>query len=222
MRFEYLLVFVILSAMSSCTTKRKLISEIRTLKAEMKHLREERDMYLMKVKDHSDSRDETITNFLREIGDLKDQIKKLEEIEFDSDRVESNARFQKEQYKRLEEWSKALVKGYGPGIWTFGDPNLTRPLFDRKPVDPTVKGIVEEINAVKGIYGPNTILRKIENGIVYLGVDEDQKLTDQMGSFGANAFLQSVTYSLWSLEDVKCVDWNFEEGSHASPGRFCK
>jgi hypothetical protein len=53
-------------------------------------------------------------------------------------------------------------------------------------------------------------------------VDDAAKLTRRMGSFGARSYIRSTLYSLTSLPGVDCVHFHFQEGDHASPGRYCR
>lgn len=82
---------------------------------------------------------------------------------------------------------------------------------------------MEELNtSFQKADNPLLIYKRAEEGVVYLGVENAIKLTSMMGSFGAHSYMQSVIFSLTSLEGIKCVDFDFEEGDHAAPGKFCR
>ncbi len=127
----------------------------------------------------------------------------------------------KSQYKRLERWASDLTKGYGPGIWVYSDDHQW-PLYGHKPRDASVRGIVDELNEPRRqAGGPLLVLQGVEDGVVKIGVDNALKLTTQMGSAGATSYIMTTVYSLASLPEVDCVHFEFEEGDHAAPGKYC-
>lgn len=121
----------------------------------------------------------------------------------------------------LKEWSEKLVEGYGTGIWYIDKWSL--PIFVKSMPSADVKKIIEELNmrfAKDGL--PRIIFKEIKNKTVYVGVDNDDLLTQRMGSYGASTYLNSVTYSIASVKGINCVWFEFEEGDHAIPGEYCK
>ncbi|MBI5896925.1 MAG: hypothetical protein HZB24_13295, partial [Desulfobacterales bacterium] len=44
----------------------------------------------------------------------------------------------------------------------------------------------------------------------------------EMGTTGATAYLQAVTYTLTSVPSIKSVAFDFEAGDHAMPGRYAR
>lgn len=57
---------------------------------------------------------------------------------------------------------------------------------------------------------------------VKVKIDDASKLTQQMGSAGAEAYLAELTFSLTELSGVKAVKVDFEEGDHAMPGVYTR
>lgn len=56
----------------------------------------------------------------------------------------------------------------------------------------------------------------------YIGVDDDERLSRRMGSFGARSHINAVTYTITSVKDIDCISLEIEEGDHAVPGEYCR
>jgi hypothetical protein len=63
-------------------------------------------------------------------------------------------------------------------------------------------------------------LDSISNDTINIKISNDEFLTEQMGSCGANCFLGETVYSLTDNELIKYVKIDMNEGSHASPGVY--
>jgi hypothetical protein len=63
-------------------------------------------------------------------------------------------------------------------------------------------------------------LLKSSGDTIFLQIKNATKLTREMGSAGAQAYLAEVTFSFTELEGIKVVDLLFEEGDHAMPGSY--
>lgn len=61
---------------------------------------------------------------------------------------------------------------------------------------------------------------KTSNDTVYLKIPDAHYLTQQMGSTGPTLYLAGVVYNLTEIPGLHYVNFNFEEGDHASPGTF--
>jgi len=121
----------------------------------------------------------------------------------------------------IESWAETLVDGYGPGIWYFS--SSERPLFHHAPESLTLEAIVEELNELLKTDQIPTIRKEGLTGTtVQLSVSDDHKLAQGMGSSGAQSYLQVVLYSLASLPEINCVDFQFQEGDHSQPGLVCR
>ncbi|MFD2162543.1 hypothetical protein ACFSJU_09065 [Paradesertivirga mongoliensis] len=57
---------------------------------------------------------------------------------------------------------------------------------------------------------------------VNLRIADASKLTQEMGSAGAEAYLAEVTFSLTELPGIKAIKVEFEEGDHAMPGVYTR
>ncbi len=65
-------------------------------------------------------------------------------------------------------------------------------------------------------------LRRISNDTIYVVIPQADHLTQQMGSAGATSYLAAATYSLTELKAIRYVNYDFEEGSHLSPGTYSR
>jgi len=123
----------------------------------------------------------------------------------------------------LETWTDQLAEGYGPGVWYFNPNGTAYPLFHHNPTDPSLEGIAAELNQMLSEeVAPQIILDGVEGSTVQIRLSDDAALTQRLGSSGAQAYLQVVLYSLTSLPEIDCVDFDFLEGDHAQPGLYCR
>jgi hypothetical protein len=72
----------------------------------------------------------------------------------------------------------------------------------------------------KKYWGIKVDLVKLDAQMVTLKIDDATKLTQTMGSAGAEAYLAELTYSLTELPGIKKVEIDFQEGDHAMPGIY--
>ena len=69
---------------------------------------------------------------------------------------------------------------------------------------------------------PKVKFEKKKDGTVFISVDNEEQLEEEMGSNGAIGYMTMVTYSLTSVKGIDCVYFDIGEGEHASPGKYCK
>lgn len=121
----------------------------------------------------------------------------------------------------LTEWSRQLADRFGPGIWYFS--TAERPLPIKSIRDATPEVVVKELNRrfVQDKLPP-VVLEKIAGNVAHVTIGDEQQLTQHMGTTGATAFIEVVTYSLTSLESIDFVEFKFKEGDHAIPGRYSR
>jgi len=65
-------------------------------------------------------------------------------------------------------------------------------------------------------------LVKISSDTVYVKIPDSKKLTEEMGSTGAEEYMASATYTLTELKNIKYVNFAMKEGDHAGPGVFTR
>ena len=120
----------------------------------------------------------------------------------------------------MEEWIRFVIKAIGPCVWAGGP-------FDRpEPREIVGNGSPNELmSKLNGVFRtsklPEAILLRIEDGTAYVKIPDDERLTQGMGTSGAANYLNSITYTFWSVRDVECVAIDFEEGDHAFPVHSC-
>ena len=158
---------------------------------------------------------------------LTDANKKIEALEsqnnsFRQKLEEAYFKYENLQIQKTEmdEWTGYIIKGFGPCIWAGGQ--FERPI----PLEPVGNGtpdnLLAKLNAVfKRTDSPVATLSKIENGTAFIKIADDEKLTQGMGTSGAANYINSIAYTLLSVKSIQCVDFDFEEGDHAFPGREC-
>lgn len=66
---------------------------------------------------------------------------------------------------------------------------------------------------------PNVQLQfmKTSGDTVYMSIPEATYLTQQMGSTGPQLYFADVVYNLTEIGGIKYVNFDFEEGDHATP-----
>ncbi len=65
-------------------------------------------------------------------------------------------------------------------------------------------------------------LVKSSHDTVYVKIPDSKKLTQEMGSTGAENYMASATYTLTELKNIKFVNFALKEGDHAGPGVFSR
>lgn len=205
--------------LTACASNTQMTNELRRTNADLTEARKQRDMLRAKVSSLYDeierSRNQCHERYYasrRENVQLQDQLRECS-------RTASAVRRLEEENADLRKWSRSLVEGYGPGIWLVRDGH---PFYDRKPQAATIAGITNELNADFGARGlPSLVLKKVTGRVVHVEVTEGARLATAMGSSGAADYLLQTLYSLASLPEIDCVDFYFQEGDHAAPGRQC-
>ncbi len=61
---------------------------------------------------------------------------------------------------------------------------------------------------------------KTSHDTIYVRIPDSDKLTERIGSTGAEEYMASTTYSLTEIKGIKYVNYNFKEGDHAAPGVY--
>ena len=85
------------------------------------------------------------------------------------------------------------------------DPELFRTPADKEPIGP-----------------PKLKLIGIKGQVINIEVINDEYLTQRMGSAGAAEFLATATFTLTEYDNIKFVNFIFEEGDHAVPGLYSR
>ena len=157
-----------------------------------------------------------LTEKQKEIEQHKTNIelqKYLEEIEL-------NLEIESKEKQELKEWSVSLVKSVGPSIWYPSE--WQYPLPHKRLNTSNIQDIIKELNLLyEQERLPQIIFKKIEGKTIFISPSNSDQLTENMGSFGARSYMNSVTYTLTSVKEIDCVFFEFEPGDHAFPGKYC-
>lgn len=67
---------------------------------------------------------------------------------------------------------------------------------------------------------PKVRLQKVDRQTADIEIENDQLLSENMGSSGAQGYLASVTFTLTENPGIKSVNIIFSAGEHAMPGKY--
>jgi len=169
--------------------------------------------------------DTQLIEIKKQLTDLKDRHQALAQR---CNRIADQTALQEVEYENLKvkaaelsHWSRQLAETFGPGIWYFS--TAERPLPVEAIADATPEVIITELNRrfVRDKL-PLVVLEKIDGNTAQVQIGGEQQLTQHMGTTGATAFIEVVTYSLTSLKSIGYVEFRFKEGDHAIPGRYSR
>lgn len=105
-------------------------------------------------------------------------------------------------------------------LWHVND---TKGMKLEKPAVPgidtmSVKSMIRIINANYDSIHVDYI--KTSHDTMYVHISNSNMLTEQIGSTGAEMYMAATTWSLTGLKGINYVNYDFEEGDHASPGVY--
>lgn len=162
---------------------------------------------------------EALANANNKIQELSAQI---DQLRVENQQLKAKNDFLSYQNKDIQPWIQRLIAGYGTGIWYYGE-NINYPVFVKSMKGAGVQDIIAALNErFQKIKQPKIKYKKKEDGTVFIGVNNEEQLSERMGSEGALSYMAAVTYSLTSVKGIDCVYFDIGEGEHASPGRYCK
>lgn len=103
--------------------------------------------------------------------------------------------------------------------WLLDSDSLTR---QKNPLFSTVHLQEDSVIAVINQKFDHTTLQKVRksNDTLYLQIPDPQYFSNQMGSMGAGNYMATVVLNLTTVPGIKFLNFDFEEGSHASPGVY--
>ena len=163
-------------------------------------------------------RDTTIRSLEAQKAEIAQRCKRLEtgisELKAEYDNLKS-------QNEILSQWSKKVAQRFGPSLWYFGTDEKPLPVKPYRQASP--ERLTTELNRMFAKSKlPQVQLLKIVDNVAYVRIREELKLTQGMGTTGATAYIESVTYTLTSLPGIDYVDFDFHAGDHAMPGRYSR
>jgi hypothetical protein len=121
----------------------------------------------------------------------------------------------------LAQWSRQVAARFGPSVWFVGPDE--KPLPHQSIPNASPQRLLRRLNELFKQSGlPRAVLQKIEGDTAFIRILEQQRLTQEMGTTGATAYLQAITYTLTSIPSIQYVALDFEAGDHAIPGRYSR
>jgi len=81
------------------------------------------------------------------------------------------------------------------------------------------KKLIELLNRYKQI---EIEFLRLAGDTIFVNVKNDEVLTEQLGTCGADEYLGIVVLTLTEIKGIGKVNFDFEEGSHASPGTYSR
>lgn len=141
-------------------------------------------------------------------------LEKFENLQFEYDNL-------KIHNQELKDWSTALVSQYGNSVWFFSE--YEKPLPQESVKEATPQILINKLNKLFVKAGdPEVIIDKITDNAIHVSISDEAKLSQNLGTAGAASYINSVVYTLTSIESIKCVNFNFKEDGHAFPGKYCQ
>jgi TolA-binding protein len=162
---------------------------------------------------------QALANAHSKIQELSAQI---DQLKIENQRLKAKNDFLASQNKDIQPRMQQLIAGYGTGIWDYGE-NMNYPVFVKSMKGADVRDVIAALNKrFQHFKQPKIGFKKKEGSTVFIGVDNEEQLDEQMGSDGALSYMTAVAYSLTSAKGIDCVYFDIGEGEHASPGKYCK
>lgn len=108
-------------------------------------------------------------------------------------------------------------------IWIY-DYDRDMPVKNKEVNADTLSPIklVNFINAIEGHDKIHLEFIKTHLDTIFVKIKESTYLTQRMGSSGAKDYMSTTTFTLTELKGIKKVNFNFEEGDHATPGTYSR
>ena len=119
----------------------------------------------------------------------------------------------------------AVVIKNSPNIWTADFEPATNTFTFHKPTNANLatlsaNELVASINNNWDSVHLNLI--KVSHDTVYVTIPNSQKLTQGLGSTGAENYMATTTFSLTEMKGIKYVNYDFKMGDHAEPGVYSR
>lgn len=148
-------------------------------------------------------------------------VQKLERIRQENQRLDIRFQAKNVQCEDMKQWAHAIVDAHGPSIWYISE--FDYPTFSKAMPKAGIKQIIQELNRYfEKDQLPKIIFDRINGKTAYIKVSDENMLTQQMGTSGAESYMKAVLFSLASVGTIDCVWFEFTEGDHAMPGRYCR
>ncbi|HWR72984.1 MAG TPA: hypothetical protein VN604_07425 [Nitrospirota bacterium] len=153
---------------------------------------------------------------------IQEMSAQIDQLRIEIQRLKAKNDFLASQNELMQPRMQQLITCYGAGIWDYGE-DTNSAVFIKSMKGAGVRDVIAELNERFQKYKqPKIKIKKKEGRTVFIGVDNEEQLGEQMGSNGALSYMTAVTYSLISVKDIDCVYFDIGESGHASPAKYCK
>lgn len=120
--------------------------------------------------------------------------------------------------------SAVIIKN-SPDIWTADFQSTTNTFKIHKPANTrpdtlSANRLIASINNNWDAVHLNFI--KVSHDTIYVNIPNSERLTEGLGSTGAENYMATTTFSLTEIKGIKYVNYNFKMGDHASPGVYSR
>lgn len=108
------------------------------------------------------------------------------------------------------------------GLWRLDTLSETgRVVLRTKYPNASVYDIAKALNAAFRADSVSQFkINKVQEHTAYVKILDSGRLTQGLGPTGTKEYLAQVTFSLTSVPGIQSVDFDFEEGDHATPGTY--
>lgn len=117
----------------------------------------------------------------------------------------------------------AIVIKNNPDIWSADFEATTNTYKIHKPANARLDTLsVQKLVSMVDADSIHVNYVKISHDTMYVVIPNSDYLTQRIGSTGAENFMATTTFTLTEMKGVKYVNYQFEEGDHASPGVYSR
>ncbi len=119
----------------------------------------------------------------------------------------------------------AVVIKNSPDIWTADFESTTNTFTIHQPTNArldtlSADKLIASINNNWDSIHLNFI--KASHDTMYVNIPNSEKLTEGLGSTGAENYMATTTFSLTEMKGINYVNYDFKMGDHASPGVYSR
>jgi hypothetical protein len=149
------------------------------------------------VVQHKEVDQSRVDDDVRALADARGKIQalsgRIDQIGLENQRLKARNDLLESQARDMQPLIRQLVAGYGTGIWDYGN-NINFPVFVRSMRGANVREVIAALNERFRKFGqPRILYKKKHDHTVFIGVDNEDQLGEQMGSNGALSYMTSVT-----------------------------
>ncbi len=117
----------------------------------------------------------------------------------------------------------AIVIRNNPDIWSADFEATTNTYKIHKPANARLDTLsAQRLVSMVDADSIHVNYIKTSHDTMYVAIPNSHYLTQNIGSTGAENFMAATTFTLTETKGIKYVNYQFEEGDHASPGVYSR